>query len=103
MPEQERARPPTTNGEAAASNFDPGQRGVAPPGLTFWGTVWFWVRFWLYVKTARLRFIAVLVAVGGVIAYWDTLKAHYEKWTRPLSAVEAAASPDSEFWCPMHP
>src|SRR5581483_12503518 len=74
----------------------------APPGLGFWGRLWWWLKFWLYVKTARLRFIAVLVAVGGVIAYWDTLKAYYEKWARP-AATHAAAGSDLEFWCPMHP
>ena len=35
--------------------------------------------------------------------YWDTLKAHYEKWTRPAFREEAAASADTEYWCPMHP
>lgn len=74
----------------------------APPGLGPWGRLWWWLKFWLYAKTARLRFIAVLVAVGGVIAYWDTLNAYYEKWTRPASA-HAEAAPDLEFWCPMHP
>jgi Cu(I)/Ag(I) efflux system membrane fusion protein len=74
----------------------------APPGLGPWGKVWWWLKFWLFVKTARLRFIAVLVAVGGVIASWDTLQAVYEKWTRPAPEHAAAAS-GYEFWCPMHP
>ena len=65
----------------------------------------FWPNFWQVLKTvqARLRFIAILAAVGGAIVYWDTLKAHYEKWTRPLLGEEAAANTDTEFWCPMHP
>ena len=74
----------------------------APPGLGPWGRFWFWVKFWLFVKTARLRFIAVLVAIGLVIAYWDTLKAHYEKSVRPLLG-QAQAAADVEFYCPMHP
>jgi membrane fusion protein, copper/silver efflux system len=74
----------------------------APPGLSFLGRLWWWLKFWLYVKTARLRFIAVLVAVGGVIAYWDTLKAYYEKYTRPGTEHSHAAD-GLEFWCPMHP
>jgi Cu(I)/Ag(I) efflux system membrane fusion protein len=74
----------------------------APPGLGFWGRLWWWLKFWVYVKTARLRFIVVLVAVGGVIAYWDTLQAYYEKWSRPGSEQAHTAS-DLEFWCPMHP
>src|SRR5581483_2303417 len=40
--------------------------------------------------------------VGGVISYWETLKAYYEKWARP-AATHAAAGSDLEFWCPMHP
>ncbi len=75
---------------------------TAPPGLGFWGRLWWWLKFWLYVKTARLRFIAVLVAVGGVIAYWDTLKAYYERAMRP-TAEAALGGSDIEFWCPMHP
>lgn len=65
----------------------------------------FWHNFWQVLKTvqARLRFIAILAVVGGTIVYWDTLKAHYEKWTRPLFGDEATASTDTEFWCPMHP
>ncbi len=61
-------------------------------------------KVWQVAKTVqgRLRFVVVLAAVGGAIAYWDDLKAHYEKWTRP-AAVEDAASADTEFWCPMHP
>jgi RND family efflux transporter MFP subunit len=60
---------------------------------------------WQVLKTiqARLRFIVILAAVGAVILYWDTLKAHYEKWTRPILGEGSAVSSDTEFWCPMHP
>src|SRR5262249_46783425 len=74
----------------------------APPGLSPIGKVWWWFNFLVLLKLARLRFIAVLIAVGGVIAYWDTLRAHYDKWTRPTPEQVAAAA-DTEFWCPMHP
>jgi Cu(I)/Ag(I) efflux system membrane fusion protein len=65
----------------------------------------FWHNSWQVFKTiqARLRFIAILAVIGAVIVYWDTLKAHYEKWTRPFGGEEAAASTDTEYWCPMHP
>jgi Cu(I)/Ag(I) efflux system membrane fusion protein len=75
---------------------------TAPPGLGFWGRLAWWLKFWLYAKTARLRFIAVLVAVGGAIAYWDTLQAYFDKWARP-AAAHAEAAAGLEFWCPMHP
>jgi Cu(I)/Ag(I) efflux system membrane fusion protein len=75
----------------------------APPDLGPLGKVWWWFHFAVLVKLARLRFIAVLVAVGAVIAYWDTLNAYYAKWTRPVFGPETAANPDVEWWCPMHP
>lgn len=84
-----------------ARNDEGGLR--APPGLGTLGKAWWWFHFAILVKLARLRFIAVLVAIGGVIAYWDTLNAYYEKWTRPLLGQEMASSSDSEYWCPMHP
>jgi Cu(I)/Ag(I) efflux system membrane fusion protein len=64
----------------------------------------FWWRVWLVFKTlqARLRFVFILVAIGGLIAYWDTFNAYYEKWTRPGNEAQAA-SPDIEYFCPMHP
>jgi membrane fusion protein, copper/silver efflux system len=74
----------------------------APPGLGPWGRFWWWLKFWLFVKTARLRFIAILVAIGLVIVKWDLLKAYYERAMRPDSG-QAAGSPDTEFVCPMHP
>lgn len=75
----------------------------APPGLSPLGKIWWWFHFAILVKLARLRFIAILVGIGAVIAYWDTLAAYYEKWTRPLFGQEVVASSDTEFWCPMHP
>jgi Cu(I)/Ag(I) efflux system membrane fusion protein len=64
----------------------------------------FWQNFWQVLKTiqARLRFIAILVAVGGLIGYWDTLSNYFAKWIRSVVAEEAA-SPDTEYFCPMHP
>jgi Cu(I)/Ag(I) efflux system membrane fusion protein len=75
----------------------------APPGLGPLGKSWWWFRFVVLVKLARLRFLAILAAIGGVIAYWDTINAYYEKWTRPLFGAETTVSSDTEYWCPMHP
>src|SRR5260370_2977360 len=57
------------------------------------------------IKTilARLRFIAILALIGAGFLFKDTLKAHYDKWVRPRLSETAAASPDTEYWCPMHP
>jgi Cu(I)/Ag(I) efflux system membrane fusion protein len=94
-----RHREPMENGD---SRSDEG--GLhAPPGLGPLGKAWWWFHFAILVKLARLRFIAILVAIGGVIAYWETINAYYEKWTRPLLGAETAVSSDTEYWCPMHP
>jgi Cu(I)/Ag(I) efflux system membrane fusion protein len=94
---------PTQNGPLVRHVPSENEGGLrAPPGLGAWGKLWWWLKFWLFVKTARLRFIAVLVGVGAVIAYWDTLNAYYEKWARPATGQVVARS-DTEFWCPMHP
>lgn len=73
-----------------------------PPGLSGWRKAWWWFDFLILVKLARLRFVGVLVAIGLLIVYWDTLVAYYEKWTRPTAAA-AVGDPDTEYFCPMHP
>src|SRR5215813_6400866 len=74
----------------------------APPGLEGWRKAWWWFDFIILVKLARLRFIAVLAAIGIVITQWDTLAAYYDKWTRPADGAAAAAG-EFEWFCPMHP
>jgi Cu(I)/Ag(I) efflux system membrane fusion protein len=73
----------------------------APPGPRhgFWWKVWQVLK----VLQARLRFIAILAAVGLVLAHWDTLSNYYDRWTRSLRGAEAAADPNLEYFCPMHP
>lgn len=63
-----------------------------------------WRKFLLVVKVVelRLRFIALMAVTGLVFAYWDTIWNHYEKWTRPTTLSQVAAS-GVEFFCPMHP
>jgi len=73
----------------------------APPGLTGWRKAWWWFDFIILVKLARLRFIAVLAAIGVIITQWDLLAAYYDKWMRRSEA--AAAAGDVEWFCPMHP
>jgi multidrug efflux pump subunit AcrA (membrane-fusion protein) len=88
----------------AHANLSTDEGGLrAPTELGLLGKAWWWFHFAILVKLARLRFIAVLAGVGGVIAYWDTLNAYYEKWTRPLLGLEANAVSDAEYSCPMHP
>lgn len=100
MPEPMAPRPPEPY-EHVPSDFDEG--GLrAPPGLHGWRKAWWWFDFIILVKLARLRFIAVLVAIGAVITQWDLLSQYYEKLTRPAGAAVTAAG-NVEWFCPMHP
>ena len=60
----------------------------------------------LKVFFARLRFLAVFLVVGFVVGYWDDIKNHWDKWTRPTVAPDslvASAANDIEYYCAMHP
>jgi len=61
-------------------------------------------KVWTVVKMglARLRFIAVFVVAALVVGYWDNLRAHVDKWTRPAGQY-AAVDAQEEWYCPMHP
>ncbi len=61
-------------------------------------------KIWLVARTiqARLRFIAILAAIGLVITNWNLFEAHWEKWTRTSGTSQTSAS-GFEFYCPMHP
>lgn len=74
-----------------------------PPDMAFWPRMWWWFHFLILVKLARLRFIAILAAIGAVILYWDTLISYYDRWTRPFHGQSTAAAANVEYWCPMHP
>lgn len=55
---------------------------------------------------ARLRFLSVFLAVGLIVGYWDNIKNHWDKWTRPAiapDALAAAVASDIEYYCAMHP
>jgi Cu(I)/Ag(I) efflux system membrane fusion protein len=94
---------PTSQNPGAGGSGPLDEGGLrAPPGLGFWGKAWWWFHFLILVKLARLRFIGILVAIGLVIIFWDTITAHYDRWTRPAGHDHAAGS-DFEYFCPMHP
>jgi len=75
----------------------------APADLDAGGKLWWWFRFVILVKLARLRFIAILAVIGVLIVKWDTLVAYYAKWTRPLRGDEHATDSAYEYYCAMHP
>jgi Cu(I)/Ag(I) efflux system membrane fusion protein len=51
----------------------------------------------------RVRFLAVLAAVGLFIGYWDTVMNYWDKWTQPRSVAVRQLDSDHEFYCPMDP
>jgi hypothetical protein len=60
----------------------------------------------LKVLFARLRFLAVFLAAGFIVGYWDNIKNHWDKWTRPTVAPDslvASAASSIEYYCAMHP
>jgi membrane fusion protein, copper/silver efflux system len=61
--------------------------------------------FWFVVKAIeiRLRFVVVLVGIGLIIGYWDTLQNYWDKWTRPSAVGKTSLSSSEVFYCPMHP
>ncbi|MBX9654792.1 efflux RND transporter periplasmic adaptor subunit [bacterium] len=73
-----------------------------PQGATRWQKVMWWLDFIVLVNLARLRFVAIIVAIGVIITQWDTLVAYYERWTRPSNQVASSAA-EFEWFCPMHP
>src|SRR5258708_4143220 len=76
----------------------------APREYSLLRRIWWWFDFIVLVNLARLRFIAILVVVGLVIVYWDTLAAYYDKWTRPAHPDDSQAhGTNYEWFCPMHP
>lgn len=88
-------RPDPTHNPAPAAGDRRGQSSR-------FGRAWRAFGFFVRAVEIRLRFVAVLVGIGLLIGYWDTLKNYWEKWTRPPATV-AALDADTEFYCPMHP
>ena len=58
------------------------------------------------VVFARLRFLSVFLIAGFIVGYWDDIKNHWDKWTRPPVAPDVLAAEkasDIEYYCVMHP
>ncbi len=58
------------------------------------------------VVLARLRFIMVFLIAALVVGYWDNIKNHVDKWTRPAVAPDSlvdASKATIEYYCSMHP
>jgi Cu(I)/Ag(I) efflux system membrane fusion protein len=62
-------------------------------------------KLWLVglVVLKRVRFIAILAAVGLFIGYWDAVMNYWDKWTQPRNVISRELGPGQEFYCPMDP
>ena len=72
---------------------------TTPTQKSRFAAVWFTLR----MIEVRLRFIAVLVAIGLVIGYWDTIQNYWDRYTKPAVSTASNVASDSEFYCPMDP
>ncbi len=57
----------------------------------------------LRILNVRLRFVLLMVLVGLIVGYWDTLLNYYDRWRRPPSAPDVVEASETEYYCPMHP
>lgn len=69
------------------------------PKPSFFKRIW-WV---IEILNVRLRFIFLMILVGVLVGYWDTIMNYYDRWTRAEHAPDMVAVADTEFYCPMHP
>jgi len=83
-------------------DLDPAADAADVSPLPKEGSLWSSVRFAIKMIEIRLRFVAILVAAGLIIGYWDTIGNYWDKWTRPAPSA-AHLEADTEFYCPMHP
>lgn len=56
------------------------------------------------VLLARLRFLAVFLMAGLIVGYWEDIKNHADKWTRPAIPPDSLVHTSNiEYYCAMHP
>lgn len=79
-------------------NYQPPELSPEHRPTTFAGALWFGFK----AVEIRLRFILILVGMGLVIGFWDTITNYWEKYTRPASTATELGD-GTEFFCPMHP
>ncbi len=72
---------------------------VTTPRKSRFAALWFTLR----MIEVRLRFVAVLVGLGLVIGYWDSVQNYWDRWTRPKVSTASNVSSGTEFYCPMDP
>ena len=64
---------------------------------------WRAIGFTLRMLEVRLRFVVLLIGLGLLIGYWNTLQNYWDRWTRPAMASVSNVDGDTEFYCPMDP
>lgn len=89
-------------GESVSPVSDDGTAGAAASATARTGP-WRGVVFAIKAIEIRLRFVAILVGIGLLIGYWDTIRNYWDKWTRPAAGGATELVAGEEFYCPMHP
>lgn len=75
------------------------QTGDKTTNMTFGKRLWWFIE----VLNVRLRFVFLMVVVGLVVGYWDTIMNYVDRWTRPEQVPDMVAAQETEHYCPMHP
>lgn len=61
------------------------------------------LRTFVRIMNVRLRFIFLMVVTGLVAAKWETITAHWERWTERGGVETSQVEARTEYYCPMHP
>lgn len=61
-------------------------------------------KLWMAIRLAevRLRFVAVMVVTGLLVANWEAIQNRIDRWTRP-AAMSVPGAAAIEYYCPMDP
>ena len=62
-------------------------------------------KLWLAIRLAevRLRFVAIMVVTGLLVANWEAIQNRIDRWTRPAPEAGGGAATAVEYYCPMDP
>ncbi len=60
-------------------------------------------RTFIRIMNVRLRFVFLMVIVGLVTGYWETIVNYYDRWTRPAIVADTVEVSEVEFYCAMYP
>jgi hypothetical protein len=89
-----------------ARDAEPRPEAQGSPGNGAPPRLWRAVGLALRAIQVRLRFIVILVVAFLAAGQWDSLRNHWDRFTRRMMGARSharAVSPDTEYFCPMDP